>query len=445
MSMRSLTRLATIVVVAAGALPRAASGQDDSAPVVTLAEARRRAAVVDPGTVAARGQTDAATWERRAALASVLTPTLTAGGSYAHYSDPFFNFGTGGFSPNHTSATLQARYTLLGAGKLGTLRSSRASLESAEAAETEAHFGSALAADAAWFSVHADRELRRVAAERLRRAEEQLGVARARVTAGEAIASDSLQLLLEVNRARVAVLGADSALAVSRLRLGRTIGLPGPADAAPFDTATPPPLPITQEEAIAELRARGPAVIAARAAERRADALLGVERERYLPEIVLDAGTAAYDSRLFPSALRTSQVGVSVSIPLWNAGQREYGVAVARVERDVARARREERERASAETMAQAWHGYTTARATIELARVAVAAASESYRVQRARYAEGATTILDLVGAQVALGEAEAGLVRSRYGAQLALAQIEALLGRRLVETGAPQSTPRDH
>lgn len=72
----------------------------------------------------------------------------------------------------------------------------------------------------------AERELARVAEDRLRRAEEQFGLARVRVIAGEAIATDSLQLLLEVNRARVAKLRSDSALAVARLRLGRQIDLP---------------------------------------------------------------------------------------------------------------------------------------------------------------------------------------------------------------------------
>jgi outer membrane protein TolC len=48
------------------------------------------------------------------------------------------------------------------------------------------------------------------------------------------------------------------------------------------------------------------------------------------------------------------------------------------------------------------------------------------------RYAEGAGTILDLLEAQVSLSEAEASLVQSRYASHLALARIEALLGRRV-------------
>ena len=359
---------------------------------------------------------------------------MTAGLGYTHFSEPFFNFGTGTISPNSASATLDVRYTLLGAGKYGDLRSSRALVESADATETVARFRTALATDAAYFAVLANRELSRVATDRLKRAEEQLGIARVRVVAGEAIASDSLQLLLEVSRARLAMLSRDSAVVTSRFRLGRMIGLTGAADAAPIDTAKPPPLPMTQEEAIAEMRRRGPDVEAARADERSANAIVGAERERYLPEITLGATTGRYDSRLFPSALKRSQLAVTVAVPVWNGGARELAVARARADRNIASATRADLERGAAQVMAEAYHGYITSRAGIDLALIGAAAATETYRVQRARYREGATTILDLLEAQVALSESEAALIQARYSTRLALAQIEALLGRRILE-----------
>lgn len=422
--------------------PAPAFGQAtrDTTPVVTLPESRRRAVSVDPNAVAARNRIETAAWERRAAVANLLTPNLTARGSYLHFSDPFFNFGTGAISPNSTSATFEATYTLLGAGKFGDLKSSRASVESALATETVARFRTALETDAAYFAVLANHDLSRVTADRLRRAQEQLGIARVRVSAGEAIASDSLQLLLEVSRAQVAVLSSDSAVVASRLQLGRRIGLDGPAEAAPLDSAKPPPLPMSEEEAIAELRRRGPDIEAARAEERSASADLFSSRERYFPEITLGTTMGAYDSKFFPSALKRNQFAISVAIPIWDAGSRELAVARARADRNVASATRADRERAASEVMAQAYHGYLTSRAGIDLALIGVAAATETYRVQRARYREGATTILDLLGAQVALSESQATLIQSRYAARLALAQIEALLGRRIFE--APNTNP---
>jgi outer membrane protein TolC len=419
--------------------PSAALAQSvsEGAPVVTLAEARRRSVSVSPDAVAARGRLTTAVWERRAARADLLTPRLTVGGSYTHSPDSVFNFGTFGLSRTATSATLQASYTLFGAGKFGALRSSHASIESAEASETAARYRTALAADAAYFAVLADRELLRVATDRLRRAEEQFDIARVRVLAGEAIASDSLQLLLEVNRARLAMLSRDSAVVASRLSLGRQIGLSGPAEAAPIDTAAPPPLPLTQEEAVREMLTRGPDVEAARAAERRADAIVLAEREAYLPTVTVGATRAAYDKELFPAATWRTELAVTVSLPVWNAGQRELAVARARVDRDVAKSERQDRERGAAEVMARAYHGYITSRSGIALALVGVAVSKENFRVQSARYREGATTILDLLEAQVALSEAEATLVQSRYATRLALARIEALLGRRLFQPEA--------
>jgi outer membrane protein len=436
MTMYSRSAALVAVMLASGAIPHARlMGQSiaDTVPSVTLSEARRRAPSVDPNVVAARGEVSSALWERRAAISDLLTPGINAGASYIRFSDPFFNFGTGAISPNATSATLDARYTLLGGGKVGKLKESRASVASAEANETAIRFHSALTTDAAYFAVLADRELSRVAADGLKRAQEQFGVARARVLAGDAISTDSLQLLLEVTRARIAVLRRDSALAVSRLRLGRQIGLSGPAEAS-TDSVSMPELPFTEAEAIAEMRARGPEVEAARAAERRAGAAVVTERESYLPEIILGSTMGAYDAEFFPSAFRRSQLALTVSLPIWDGGQRERDMSRARAQRSTAAAVRKDRERGAAEMMTAAYHGYQTSRAGIDLAQVGVAAASEAYRVQRARYGEGATTILDLLESQVALSDAEATLVQARYSTRLALAQIEALLGRRIAE-----------
>jgi outer membrane protein TolC len=52
--------------------------------------------------------------------------------------------------------------------------------------------------------------------------------------------------------------------------------------------------------------------------------------------------------------------------------------------------------------------------------------------MQELRYRSGATTILDLLDSQVDLAEAEAVLIEARYVNRLALARLEAILGRRL-------------
>ena len=423
-----------VSLLAAVPLTTHAQAQSPAVPVVTLAEARSRAAAIAPAAVAARSELNAALWERRSATAQLITPNLTASTGYTRFSSPFFNFGTGTITPNSTNATLQASYTLFGARKFAELSRSRASVASAEAQEVAARFGTALATDRAFYAAVADRELVRVAADRLKRAQEQLAIARVRVTVGEAIASDSLQLMLEVNRARRAVLRADSALAVSRLRLGREIGMTGPVDAAAPDTSAPPTLPMSLEEAVAELRASGPVLQAARADERRTRAGLSVERNAYLPELSIIGTAGAYDARFFPSATYRRQLALNVSLPIWSGGQRELNIARARALHDISAAQLADQERAATQVMSESYLGYETARSGVELAQIGVAAAAENYRVQRARYGGGSGSILDLLEAQVTLSESEVELIRSRQSARLALAQLEALLGRRILQ-----------
>jgi outer membrane protein TolC len=271
-----------------------------------------------------------------------------------------------------------------------------------------------------------------VASERVARAQQQLVVARARVTSGAAVQTDSLQLLLELTRARVDLLQQEASLRVARFELGRVVGSDGPVDAAPVDGDGAPPLPIGEEEAVAEALRSGPDYQTALAEERAAGSALAVQRAGFSPQISLFGSLSSFDDRFFPDAVVRSSAGVSVSIPVWNGGQREVQLAQARNARDVARARREDIERGVRRDVVQAYAAYETARASAELAAQAVIVATENLRVQESRYRNGATTILDLITAQVDLADAEAGLVQARYATRLALAGLEALLGRRL-------------
>jgi hypothetical protein len=141
---------AGLLLVAAAPDAIHAQAQPSPVPTITLAEARSRAAVIAPGTIAARAELGAAVWERRSASASLVTPNLTAATSYTRFSSPFFNFGTGSITPNATSATLQASYTLFGARKFAELTRARASVASAEAEDVAARFETALMTDRAF-------------------------------------------------------------------------------------------------------------------------------------------------------------------------------------------------------------------------------------------------------------------------------------------------------
>ncbi len=127
-----------------------------------------------------------------------------------------------------------------------------------------------------------------------------------------------------------------------------------------------------------------------------------------------------------------SSIALGVSLPIWDDGRREIAVTRARVNRDVSRAIREDLERAARRDVTAGFEAYRTAQASTRLSETAVVVGRENYRVQESRYRGGATTILDVLDAQLRLTQAEADLVQSRYAARLALAGLEAILGHRL-------------
>ncbi len=426
--------IAALLGLAAAATPIAA----DTLPRVTLAEALQRAARLDPNYVRALGNVDNAAWARRSALSAMVLPSLNLSADYTAYSIDQFNVGIGAQARTVATMRADARFELLTGGrKIAELARTAADQDAAEAGELQQRFLSALNTEADYYLVLSSRELVDVARERLRRANEGFVVARARVVSGAVVQTDSLQLVLELDRARIELLQAESRLRVARLQLGRRVGTGGAVDAAPLDTLPPPDIPLTLAAAINLALEQGPDYRVARANEQSAAASVRARRGSYLPQAVVSASTIGFGDDPLTRGLSRSSVTFSVSFPLWDNAQRELAFVRARTARDLARAVREDLERGAETDVTGAYEAYQTARATAEVSAHGVQVAREVYRVQEARYRAGASTILDLLDAQAGLTAAQALLVQARYAARLALAGLEAMLGRRLF--GEPQ------
>ncbi|HLZ46591.1 MAG TPA: TolC family protein [Gemmatimonadales bacterium] len=431
--------LALLLALQAAVSPPQASA--DTLPQITLTDALQRAAQLDPNYVAALGQVDNAVWARRNAFAVFVLPSVTLSLNAQRTNPETFFFTTQIVRVKTLwSAQLSARYDLfLGGQKFAELSRSSAALEGAHADALRQRFATALLTESDYYAVLANSELDRVARDRLRRAQEQLTVARARVTSGAAVATDSLNLRLELTRAEVAQLQQASTLRVSRLELGRRVGAAGPVDAAPLDTTAAPELPVTLADAISQAAVQGPEYRSAAANERAASAAYRAELGNYLPHASLTFNANVLDTAFYPKFFKQTQFLLGVSLPLWNNGQRELALSRARVNKDVARATREDLDRAVQHDVTAAYDAYVTARGTAQLAKEGLSVARESFRVEQARYQSGATTILDLLNAEVNLSQAEADFVQARYGTRLALAGLESILGKRLFnDKGTP-------
>ncbi len=411
----------------------------DSIPVVTLTEALESALAVSPDYVRSVGQLENAEWGRRAARLTFFVPNVSASASYQQLSTSQFNIGIGQAANASGSASLDVRYDLFTGGrKWQQARQASAEFDRAEAGELGARFLAALETERDYYGVLGARDLLLVARQRLARAESQFALARARVQGGATVQSDSLQLLLERQRAETAVLTREAALIVARLQLGRRVGLAGPVDAAEPADAVPPVLTMSLADAVQLAVSVGPAWQQARASERAAMAALKAQRGSYLPSLTLNATWSAFDNKFFPTATSRRAVGISGSWALWNGGQREVQMQQLSTQRNVARVVREDLERGARHDVTEAYTTYDVARRTLEIDLSAVGVATEVLRVQEARYQAGASTVLELLDAQTQLAEAESDRVRAQYEVRLTRAGLEAILGTRL----SPASDP---
>jgi len=185
-------------------------------------------------------------------------------------------------------------------------------------------------------------------------------------------------------------------------------------------------------DAIAQAAEQGPLYRAARADERAARAVYRARLGGYLPQASLTFSALGFDNKFFPTFYKRTTLTLTVSVPIWDNGNREIALTQARVNRDVARTVRQDMDRAVQHDVTAAYDAYETARASTTLALEGVAVARETFRVQQSRYSAGAITSFELLEAQVNLSEAEALLVQARYATRLALTGLEAILGKRL-------------
>src|SRR6266704_2799477 len=192
-------------------------------------------------------------------------------------------------------------------------------------------------------------------------------------------------------------------------------------------------------DAITQAASQGPEYRRVAADERAAAAAYRSRLGNYLPHATLSWTGVGFDNKFVPSGAKFTQLSLAISFPLWDNMRRELSVSQARVSRDVARAIRDDMQRSVQHDVTAAYDAYETTRTSVGLSAEALAAARESFRIQQTRYQSGATTILDLVDAEVNLSQAEADYVAARYGTRLALAGLETILGKRLFTDKEPQ------
>ncbi len=430
--------LLTLAVVLA-AVPVAAQER----PTYTLDEAIRLAERSRPAAVRAFGDVRSAEAGKRSAFGSWL-PSLSANASTGRSftaGEARVDLTTGEVIPgdvtsDNVNTGLSANWDVFTGFRRGADRKAAgASLDAAEAGLVDARYQVALETTQEFLNVLAAEELLRVRQASVRRAEEQLKVAVAKLQNGSATRSDSLRSLVQLGQAQVNVLAVQAEQARAEANLARLVGQDGRVGARADSSLTRILTDVDPDAVIAEALAASPRVRSAEASAEAARATVAQARAAYWPSLNLGgrlgwSGSARKDTPLHLSESRS--ITLSGSWALFNGFSREENVVRSDVSADNAEADAADARRQVSASLVGYLADLEAARIGLEIARTSVQAAEEDLRVQAERYRLGASTIIDVLQSQESLTQAGVDEVNARFTYLRAKAQIEALIGRRL-------------
>jgi outer membrane protein len=261
------------------------------------------------------------------------------------------------------------------------------------------------------------RTLGQVAQATLSQLDADLQHARILLQAGTLQRVDVLRLDVEHARVEQQLLQADTAALGARRKLAMLLGLPDGTELALVDIdTTPPPLPWTEDDAVARARRDRADARVADANRRSAEAGVAVSRANYFPTVsLLGVYSHAISVAAFGTAADSAYVGLSLDWNLWDWGKRAAEVEGAQALSRAARLTQGAvTEQIAVDTRAR-WQAARTARATLEVAARGLTAAIETQRLLAARFAQGAATTVEVVDAETALASAKAQAAIGRY------------------------------
>ena len=416
---------------------------DSTARPISLTEALELAQRNAPQAVQARSQTRTAAAGSRSAVAAFLPNVSVSAGATRQYDSGSRTRVENGQvitlpdQPWSYSAGLGANVQLFDGGqRLFSLQQARANVGVAAANETIQRFQVALDVKQQYFNVLAARESEGAARAQRSQAEEALRFALARVRSRTATRSDSLRAEIQMGNAQVAVLTARTTLESAIASLTRVVGSPSPVTAMAEDQSALLQLGV-EGAALRSLAESGPAV---KEAKSQLDAARSGKRASwtsYLPSLTASysrSGNGSGAELAFDPAgySYSGSLRFSASFPLFDQLGREEQVVRASAAVDNAEASLRDARLAALESLSRSLGSFRSAGQRVAAQQATVAAAVEDLRVQQQRYANGSSTILDVLTSQSQLDQARQALIQARYDQRIAKAELEALAGRDL-------------
>ena len=405
------------------------------AHAISLADAAGLALQNDPRMRAAGDAVQASTAQVDVARAGYLpSATLTANtGLSRYYLSPALASSipiNGPLNPN--AVGLQASQPLYTGGlNSAQLSSSKSQLESSQQSEANTRQQLLLAAASAYLDVERDRAVIDFASANVAALQQELSDTKKRYTAGEATRTDSSQAQARLAEAQANLKRASAQEKVSEAGFLRVVGI---APGALGSDWPAPQVPATLDAALASA-GMTPAVLAADAQRRSAEAQIDAARADYWPKLSLNgSATAQGDSNVSADRYKDWTVQIKATLPLYSGGATRARVSAAQAQASQAAANLDDARHNAIESITQNWALLQASDELIRAYQADVDASTLALDDVRKELQVGTRTTKDVLDAERDKVSAQVNLAGSQHDRAVSAFQLLAACGKLRLE-----------
>lgn len=413
-------RVAALTLAAILSLPGAATA-------MSLPEAIAQAEHSNPDLAQARARADAAGARLDQARAGRLPSLVLSGESGQGTSDlgGFFGFAKTDVAPR--AASLELRQPLFTGGAINAaVARARDGSTAARALAGGARANLSAQVAEAYVGVQSTRQLLELNLAQVRQMDQIAREAALRFHGGEIASTEVAQARARLAEAQAGLARAQGDVALGRARFLSVVG----AEPDSLEPVPPPPnLPHSLDEAATQAETSNPGLVAAKAAERAAEAGVRYARAGRLPSLALSAKASSVHDQFLPGYRADDvTVGVQGQWTLFAGGALNGRVDEALADARAARAGLDSARAGVREAVIGGWSAVETAHAVAIAAQAQADATASALDSVRQEVRVGQKPTLALLDAEREALAAQSALVAARGGEVVAAYRLNALL-----------------
>jgi outer membrane protein TolC len=297
-----------------------------------------------------------------------------------------------------------------------------------------------LASVNAFYQVHASRAILNASIETERLSQESFKSAEAKYIAGVATPADKLQAQTSFANATLTKLRNEGTLKVAYGNLANIMGAPANINFQIADSKLddiPELIDQDIDALIEQARLQRPDLMASEAQLKASLAKIEAVKADAKPKVRIDASNQYDENFLGQTSQNTSQLGIFLSIPLFEGYKPTYLIRSAEATAELNASKRDQLKLQVSLDVWTAYQNLKTANESITASNVLLLSAEESSRVSLGRYKEGVGNIIDTLNAQSALANAKQQKIQSILNwniARTTLAQSIGVLDNAMIQ-----------